>query len=295
MRPTGVWAATPTFFTAAGRLDEAALDQHLDRLARAGVHGFVPCGTTGEAATLDSEEWRQTVMATIRLAKPRGIPVMAGCGGNDTAVALKRINEARSLGADCALVVCPYYNKPTAEGLEAHFSYLAKEGDLPIVLYNIPGRTCVNLSPDSVARLFALDSIIGLKESTGNLSQWIDIAEKTDLSRKVLLAGDDNAVAPVMALGGTGVVSVAANVDPERFVELYDLGNAGKWEEAFALQVKLNPLIRSLFLETNPAPVKHALFRMHGLSPSVRLPLVGVTSPTAASIEACLRRMELLT
>lgn len=293
MRPSGVWVATPTFFDDSGALSLGALEAHFERLAAAGVHGLVPCGTTGETPTLDSSEWRDVVALAVRVARRKGMGVMAGCGGNDTRGALERVKEAKGLGCDSALVVCPYYNKPTAAGLEAHFTKIATEGGLPIVLYNIPGRTGVNLTPDSTARLFSLDQVVGIKESTGNLSQWIEIAEKVDLARKALLAGDDNAVATVMALGGSGVVSVGANVDPSRFVQLVEHARDGRFAEAFALQIRLNPLIRSLFLETNPAPVKHALSRRFGTPGALRLPLVPVTAPTASAIDSCLGKMEL--
>lgn len=294
MKYQGVWVALATPFTESGALDDAAFEKLLEHVADAGVQGLVPCGTTGESPTLTADERRRIVETTVRFAKQRGLGVLAGCGGNDTAVTIANVKEAAKLGAQGALVVTPYYNKPTAEGLFRHYSKVADGGGLPVVLYNVPGRTGVNLAPETVARLFENDSIVGIKEASGQYGQWLAIAQATDLSRKSLLAGDDDSFAPVLALGGSGIISASANVAPAAFVALYKAHAAGHSAAVWSWQKKLYPLVKALFSESNPGPVKHALSRLGIARDVLRLPLVSVGEGSRKLIDSALRGLELV-
>jgi len=295
MRFEGVFVANVTPFDSKGNVLTEGLENHLSFLADRGVQGFVPCGTTGEAATLNLEEWRNVIATTKKFAAARGLKTIAGCGGNCTWMVLERLREAKELGCDAALVVTPYYNKPTSAGVIAHYEHLADQGTLPIILYNVPSRTNVSLSADTVARLFAHPNIVGLKEASGQYSHWLDLASRLDLSTKALLAGDDDAFVTMRALGGSGIISASANLVPEHFVRLHAFTSAGQWQEAFHLQKRLHPLIRSMFAETNPAPVKYALSRLGLVDDRLRLPLVPVGTETRALVDRSLRELELLT
>jgi 4-hydroxy-tetrahydrodipicolinate synthase len=291
MRFEGVYVANVTPFEKTGELSERVLEKHLRWLAENGVQGFVPCGTTGEGSTLTYEERRKVIELALKIASEHKLKVVAGCNSNAPSVILKLIREAKDLGCDAALVVTPYYIRPTPHGLFAHFEYLANEGDFPLLLYNIPSRTGVNLSPDVSARLLRHPKIVGIKEASGQHVQWQSLANQVDLRERSLLAGDDDAFAPILALGGSGIISASANVVPREFVALYDLARQGKWEDAFQMQLRLFPLIRSLFLETNPSPVKRALSSMDRMEETVRLPLVPVEEETAAAIRKALREI----
>lgn len=289
----GVFVASVTPFNENGSVNYPAFETHLRELVAAGVHGFVPCGTTGEGATLNTEEWRELVRLSVAIAREKNLKVVAGCGGNDSRKVAELMLQAADLGADAALVVTPYYNKPTARGLLAHYEFLTRQSELPIVLYNVPGRTNVSLSVDTVAELFQNPQIIGIKEASGQYGQWLALANRLNLREKFLLAGDDDAFAIVQAMGGCGIISAAANVLPTAFVKLWQLMERGEWTAAFQLQVKLFPLVKSLFLETNPAPAKFALSTMKRVENFVRLPLVPVTADTEQSIRASLSGWEL--
>ncbi len=292
-RLEGVFVANVTPFEKDGKLSLTRYKRHLEFLAGHGVHGFVPCGTTGEASTLRRAEWRELVEATVAFAKPRGLKTIAGCGGNSTSSVLRLIHEANGMGCDAALVVTPYYNKPTQTGLLAHYRYLADYGGLPIVLYNVPSRTSVALEVDTVRQLFEHKFIVGLKEATGSYSNWLALAHTLDLKRKSLLAGDDDAMPALQLMGGTGIISASANLCPFYFVSMYNLGKEGKWDEVFRIQKKIQPLLRALFLETNPAPVKYALGMIgHGVT-RLRLPLVPVSPHTEKVIQAAMEAVKL--
>jgi 4-hydroxy-tetrahydrodipicolinate synthase len=288
MRPEGVYVATVTPFEKTGEVSLSKLEQHLRWLAESGVQGLVPCGTTGEGSTLTYEERTATIELAVKVASERGLKVIAGCNSNAPAIVLKLIQEAKKLGCDGALVVTPYYIKPTAQGLLAHYEYLANESGFPIVLYNIPGRTGVSLPTEITAKLFRNAHIVGIKEASGQHAQWQSLAGQVDLREKALLAGDDDAFAFILALGGSGVISAAANVAPLEFVKIYEASRQGKWEEVFRLQVRLYPLIRSLFLETNPSPVKYALSTLGRMEEVLRLPLVPVSEENRAAITRAL-------
>lgn len=282
-RVRGAWVALVTPFVS-GRVDEQALRRLVRQVLGAGVEGLVPNGSTGEAGSLDRAERRRVLELVVEEAAGRAL-VVAGTGAQSTSAAVELTREARAGGAWAALVVTPPYAKPTQEGLYRHFTTVADEGGLPLVLYNIPGRTAVNLDPATVARLAAHPGIIGLKESTGSCEAVTRIRESCDLP---VLCGDDALTLPFMALGARGVVSVAGNVVPGRVVELVHACDAGRMAEARAAHDRLAPLVRALFLEPNPAPVKAALAMLGLAGNEVRLPLVAAGPATEEALGAAL-------
>lgn len=268
------------------RPDLAALDRLVDFHAAEGTEGIVPCGTTGEAATLSVDEYRQVVARVARRARGR-LPVLAGAGSNDTARAIALGKAAAKAGADGILVVTPYYNKPPQEGLERHFTRVADAVGLPLVLYNVPSRTGVSLAPETVARLAGHKRIVGIKEASGSLDVASDILS---LCRLPLLSGTDSINLPLMAVGAVGAISVVANVAPRLMRRLIQSARAGEWDAARALHFKLLPLAKVLFVESNPIPVKAAL-RMMGLcGDAVRLPLTPLARRHKATLRAALSR-----
>lgn len=285
----GVFPAIITPFTEDNEICLQTLESHLSFLADQGVHGFVPCGTTGESPTLSFEEWTLVVQTTHAFAKNKNLTTIAGCGGNDPKKALTFINQAKEIGCDAVLVVTPYYNKPNAAGTLAHFQYISKHSTLPIILYNVPSRTNVNIPPSMVAKLFEQDNIIAIKEASGDYAAWVEIAERCDLSKKGLLAGNDTDLAAIMALGGCGTISASANILPKMFVEIYNAAKSGQWDTAFKKQIEISPITRALFTETNPAPAKEALKLMKGYPSNLRLPLVNVSDQTRSLLERSLK------
>lgn len=269
----GVFPAAITPFTRSPdhRLDLEGLRSNIEYLIARGVHGIVPCGSTGESATLTFEEHEQVIEAAVDVVNGR-VPVLAGTGSNNTAEAVRFTKAAHNLGADGALVISPYYNKPNRSGLVKHFSALAKL-DLPIVLYNVPGRTGQNLQPDLVVELADNPTIVGIKEASGNLEQVSRILEDTQDKDFEVLSGDDALTLPILALGGSGVISVAANIEPALMVGLYEAMKKGDLEEARRIHYRLAPLFRAMFIDTNPIPVKKAA-ELRGMAAGpVRLPL----------------------
>lgn len=254
-----------------GRVDEAALRDLIEFQIANGTDGIVPCGTTGESSTLSHEEHDRVIEITIDAVKKR-VPVIAGTGSNSTAEAIRLTKHAYDAGADGALMVCPYYNRPTQEGLYQHYKLIAETVPIPIIVYNIPGRTGVNLTPDTLARLAKIKNIVGTKEASGSIKQMSDVA---GLCGKdfTLLSGDDGFTLPLMAVGGHGVISVVSNVAPAGMAGLTDAFFAGDINKARELHHKMSPLIDSLFIETNPVPVKAALSMMGKIQYEVRLPL----------------------
>lgn len=293
MNLEGVFVALATPFQSNGELDLPAYEKLLSSVIGAGVHGLVPCGTTGESPTLNRTERQQVISLAVRAAQPQGLPVVVGCGTNDTRSTVDTVNEAADLGAHGALVVSPYYNKPTPEGLFAHFTEVAERGRLPVVLYNVPGRTGVNLSPELVQKLFSHPKIVGIKEASGQYGQWLAISQTCDLSAKGLLAGDDDSFAPVLALGGKGIISASANVAPAAFVALYEAFRKGDASGAWSIQRKLNPLVKAMFAESNPGPIKYALSQLGIGEDRLRLPLVSVRPDTRKLVDNALRELEL--
>jgi len=281
----GSYVALATPFDSEGRIDEDAYRALIRRQIKSGTRGLVPCGSTGEAATLTHEEFRRALQ--VALEESRGdVPVMAGVGTNATWKAVEIAREAESLGADALLLLAPYYNKPTQEGLYAHFRAVARGTRLPVMLYNIPSRCGVNVAPATVARL-AKDcpNVVAVKEAAGSLDQVSEIVASTPASFSVM-SGDDSLALPMMAVGARGVVSVVANVAPKETQALCAAALKGDFKKARALHLRLFPLVKALFLETNPIPVKAALELMGLCRAEPRLPL----TPLSASARPALKK-----
>lgn len=287
-RIEGVYVATVTPFDKSGKVDIPAYQKFAKHLVDSGVHGLVPCGTTGETPTLSAEERQQVIRTAVEVCNEKGLPTIAGCGGNSTSTVVELVREAKELGATAALVSTPYYNKPTPKGVLAHYQTICKEGGLPVLLYNVPGRTSLNLSAELIAQLFEIDGIIGIKEASGNHSQWVEIAYRVDLSTKALLSGDDDCLATILGLGGTGIISASANVAPGPYVEIYNAFKSGDWKRGFEIQTKLFPLVKAMFAESNPGPAKYALSVKGWMENSLRLPLVPVLEGTEKQIKSAL-------
>lgn len=255
-----------------GKVDEPTLKKLVEFQIKSGTNGIVPCGTTGESPTLNNEEHEHVIDVCIQTAKGR-VPIIAGTGSNSTAEAVSLTEHAKKMGADGVLQVSPYYNRPTQEGLYRHFKAVSECSDLPIILYNIAGRTAVNIEPATVARL-ARDckNIVGVKEASGSLDQ-MQTTRMLCPKDFILLSGDDALLLPIMAIGGSGVISVAANIVPKDILKIISSFNAGKLDEAQKTHYKLLPLLKALFIETNPIPVKAAMALMGLCSPDIRLPL----------------------
>ena len=253
------------------QIDEESLRELIEFQIVNGTDGIVPCGTTGESATLSHEEHDRVIEITINAVKKR-VPVIAGTGSNSTAEALRLTAHAYKAGADAALIVCPYYNRPTQEGLYQHFKTIAENVPIPIVPYNIPSRTGVNLMPEMVAKLSKIKNIVGIKEASGSIKQMSDVIELCPENFAVL-SGDDNFTLPLLAMGGAGVISVVSNVVPADMAGLVDAFAAGDINKAKALHHKMAALMEALFIEVNPIPVKAALALMGKIKYEYRLPL----------------------
>jgi len=253
------------------QVDEKALHELIEFQIANGTDGIVPCGTTGESATLTHEEHDRVIEITIDAVKKR-VPVIAGTGSNNTAEALRLTRHACDAGADGALIVCPYYNRPTQEGLYQHFKTIAESVPIPIMPYNIPSRTGVNLVPEMVAKLAKIKNIVGIKEASGSIKQMSDVINLCGKDFDVL-SGDDIFTLPLMAIGGAGIISVISNVAPADMAGLIDAFVAGDMVRARALHHKMSELIETLFIEVNPIPVKAALALMGKIEYEYRLPL----------------------
>ena len=246
---------------------EALVEFHLQN----GSHGIVPCGTTGESATLTHGEHDEVIRAVIKSVSGR-VPVIAGTGSNSTDEAVRLTREAAKSGADGALMISPYYNRPTQEGIYQHYKKVASEVGIPIIVYNIPGRTGSKIEPETLARLSEIKNVAGVKEATGSVDQAIDVIRLCG-DNLAVYSGEDSLTFSLMALGGKGVISTVANIAPKEMSELTDACLKGNWESGRKLQLKLIPLIRSVFLETNPIPIKTALSLMGKCTGELRLPL----------------------
>jgi 4-hydroxy-tetrahydrodipicolinate synthase len=254
-----------------GKVDERALGDLIEWQIRSGSSGIIPCGTTGESATLTHAEHDRVVAFTVEVAKKR-VPVVAGTGSNSTEEAIALTKHAKQAGADGALLITPYYNKPTQEGLYRHYKAVSEAVDLPLVLYNIPSRTGVNMASSTVARLMTCPTVVAIKEGSGSVQQASEIIQLCG-ERITVLAGDDALTLPIMAVGGKGVVTVTANLMPTEMADMVSAFLAGRLAEARALHYKLYPLFTALFYETNPIPVKEALQMMGKIDGELRLPL----------------------
>ncbi|AKU91772.1 4-hydroxy-tetrahydrodipicolinate synthase [Vulgatibacter incomptus] len=277
-----------------GALDEAAYRALCESLLAQGTDGLVPCGTTGETPTLDEAEQRRCVAIAVEVGHKAGKPVIAGAGSNSTAQTARNVAAVRDAGADGALVVTPYYNKPTQAGIVEHYRAVAKAvPGFPIVAYVVPGRTGVDLLPDTYVALAEVEEVVAVKEATASLQRVIDIREKVG-DRFTLLSGDDFTVLPFIAAGGKGVISVSANVAPRHMADLVHKALAGDLAEAGRIQVAMNALHRALFVESNPIPVKAALHMQGLFADEVRLPLLPAAAGTRKLLEDSLRSLGVL-
>ena len=254
-----------------GKVDKKALGDLVDWHISSGTNAIVPCGTTGEAPTLEYEEHYGVIGAVVEAVNKR-VPVIAGTGANATDETIMMTKKAKRLGADAALLVAPYYNKPTQEGLYRHYKAVADSVKMPLVLYNVPGRTAVNILPSTVARLAEISNIVAIKEATGDMKQVSEVIRLCGDSLAVI-SGDDFTTFPLLALGGRGVISVTANIAPRQVSDMCRLWSEGKHEEARALHYRLEPLNHAMFIETNPIPAKTALAMMGKIREEFRLPL----------------------
>lgn len=290
---TGCGTALVTPFRRDLSLDEDALRKLVRRQVDAGINFLVPCGTTGESPTLSRAELRRVVEITLEEAHRGKVRVVAGAGGYNTAEVIERARDYEAMGVDGILSVCPYYNKPTQEGLYQHYKALAASISLPIILYNIPGRTGVNIETATVRRLAEIDNIIGVKEASGNISQMAAVLDSVP-DDFVVLSGDDAITIPLMSLGGRGVISVASNEIPAEMTRIAQLCLAGDFAAARAVQKKYYRLMEANFVETNPIPVKAALGLMGLLEPVFRLPMVPPSPANLEKIRAALEAVGLV-
>ncbi len=286
MKFEGAYAAMVTPFTDKDDINVEGMRSNVEYLSGEGIAGLVPCGSTGESATLTSEEHKKLIDITIDAAS---VPVVAGTGSNNTAEAVELTRYAQDAGADAALLIVPYYNKPTRAGLVRHFGAIADATEIPLILYNIPGRTAINMDAETVSVLaHEHDNVAGIKEASANFSQISDVVERTcDLDFSVL-SGDDGLTLPMMALGATGVISVTADIFPRRMIELVQLCLGGKFAEARKAHYQLSPLFRALFIETNPIPVKKACDLIGLAGGPLRLPLTEMTAANVTTLEKTL-------
>ncbi|MEN6633778.1 MAG: 4-hydroxy-tetrahydrodipicolinate synthase [Candidatus Polarisedimenticolia bacterium] len=292
-RLRGVFTALVTPFAADGGVDMAAFERLLDRQLAAGVAGLVPCGTTGETPALDEREWEALIAATARAARGKAF-VIPGTGTNNTKQSIARTRRAKELGADAALVVTPYYNKPNPDGLLAHYKAIAAEGGLPLVLYNVPGRTGLNAAPELVLRIAEeVPGLEAIKEASGNLGQAMTLidARRPDFA---VISGEDELTCAMALMGGDGVISVVSNVDPAGTVKMVAAAIDGDVETARREHYRLLPLTRALFAETNPVPSKAAMARLGLLEDVVRPPLAPAGAATRAKLEAGLKAAGLI-
>ncbi|MGH7372269.1 MAG: 4-hydroxy-tetrahydrodipicolinate synthase [Candidatus Methylomirabilales bacterium] len=275
-----------------GKVDEPKVRELVEFHVKNGTDAIVPCGTTGESPTLSHAEHKRVVEVTIEAAAGR-IPVVAGTGSNSTAEAIELTQHAKKAGADGVLMVCPYYNKPTQAGLIAHYTAVAAAVDIPIIMYNIPGRTGVNMLTETVAALAELPSVVGMKEASGSLEQMTEVISLCG-DRLTVVSGDDTLTLPLMAVGGKGVISVVANIVPKETAEMTRAALNGDWKRAKELHLRLFPLCKAMFYETNPIPVKTAMQLLGRLNGELRLPLCPMSQANRDKLQKALRAYGLL-
>jgi 4-hydroxy-tetrahydrodipicolinate synthase len=292
MKLEGVYTALVTPMTADGALDEKALRKLVDFQIESGVSGLVPVGTTGESPTLDGDECKRVIRTVVEQARGR-VPVIAGAGSNSTAEAVHYAKDAKEAGADATLQVTPYYNKPTTDGLLGHFRAIADSVDLPLIVYNIAGRTGKNIDNPTMLELARHPNILGVKEASGDIGQIMELIAKKPADFTVL-SGDDNLVFPILALGGMGVISVASNLVPQQMSRFVAAALKGDWNAARTMHYELLPLFKAMFLETNPIPIKAALAMKGMITETYRLPMCAMTPKNRESLQATLKEMKLL-
>ncbi|UGV40994.1 4-hydroxy-tetrahydrodipicolinate synthase [Methanococcoides orientis] len=282
----GVLPAIITPFTKADTIDKTGLQQNIEFVENGGVSGITACGTTGESATLSTAEHMELIDIAVDCAK---VPILAGTGSNNTAEAIELTKHAEDAGAAGALVISPYYNKPNKAGLIAHFKAIADAVEMPIVLYNVPSRTSQDMPLDAIIELAKVDNIVAIKEASGDLDKVSQIIENTMDEDFNVISGDDGLTMPITCLGGSGVISVVANVVPEKMVKLVNATNEGDMRTARQIHYEIAPLIRALFTETNPVPVKRAV-ELIGLNAGhLRLPLAPISSENEQTLISCLK------
>ena len=286
MKLHGAFTALVTPFNADGSVDMGALDALVDTQLRAGINGLVPCGTTGETATLELHERDAVISAVVKRVNGR-VPVIAGTGSNSTSVTIANQKRVKELGASHALVVTPFYNKPTPEGLYAHYSAVADAVDIPSVLYNVPGRTGVDMKPETVIRLAAHPRIVAIKDASNDLDR-VTVTARAVRSDFVQLSGEDGTSCAFTLMGGHGVVSVASNVVPAETTRMIAHALKGEVAEARAIHAQLRDLVQALFFESNPIPAKAALAMMGQMNGTLRLPLVAMTTANADKLRSVL-------
>jgi 4-hydroxy-tetrahydrodipicolinate synthase len=269
-----------------GRVDKLALRKLIDFQIANGTDAIIPCGTTGEAATLSHEEHKMVLGFVVNHVAGR-VPVICGAGSNNTKEALELVKYAKTIKADAVLLVTPYYNKPTQQGLYLHYETIAKAVSIPIILYNVPGRTACSIEPETVAKLAKIPNIVGIKEASGSLEQVTKIL--TLLPRFTVLSGDDPLTMPMMAIGAKGVISVLANIVPDRVAQMVDAMLASDFAQARKMHYNLFALSKAMFIETNPIPVKAALHMMGYISDEIRLPLTPLSKDKQHMLEKILR------
>lgn len=277
---------------AGGMIDFQAFERLIEMQLENGTSAIVPCGSTGESATLTPEEHIEVVRHVVRLVGGR-VPVIAGTGSNSTAEAVHLTRAAKEAGADAALLISPYYNKPTQEGIYRHYRTVAEQTRMPLIVYNIPGRTGSKIEAATIARLAEIEEVIGLKEATGSLDEVQEVIRLAGDKIEVY-SGDDGLTLPIMAVGGAGVISVVANVAPRDSADMVAACAQGKWERARTLHYRLLPLMRALFLETNPIPVKAALAMMGYCRDELRLPLLPMSDTPRARLRETMTQLGLL-
>ena len=275
-----------------GEIDEPALHELVEYQIAAGINGLVPCGSTGESATMSHAEHRRVIELVVAAARGR-VPVIAGTGSNNTREAIELTRHAKEAGANGALLISPYYNKPTQDGIVAHYSEIAHATDFPLVVYNIPGRTASNLLPETIARLAEIEQVVGVKEACGDLAQISNMIVRCP-SDFAVLSGDDALTLPIIAVGGCGVISTSSNVAPAEMVELVRSALAGDFPRARAIHQRLIPLFEVLFCETNPIPVKAAVAEAGRIGEEIRLPLTEITPPNRERLRLVLKELELI-
>ncbi len=292
MQFTGAFTALVTPFRN-GEVDEERYRELIDWQIAEGIDGLVPCGTTGESATLSHEEHERVIKICIDQAKKR-VPVIAGAGSNNTKEAIRLVRYAKEVGADAALLITPYYNKPTQEGVFQHYKAIGQAVSLPMIVYNVPGRTGLNVTPATMARMFKeIPEVVGEKEATGNLAQVSDVMELCGPDF-TLLSGDDFTALPTLAVGGSGVISVVSNICPAQMSQMCKAYHEGDLERAKRLHFEMAPLSRACFLETNPIPVKTALSLMGKCELELRLPLVPMQDNFKNQLAATLKTSGLI-
>ena len=289
----GAITAIVTPFKENGDIDEEALRKLVEFQIKNKIDGIVPCGTTGESPTLDYEEHDRVIKIVIDATRGR-VPVIAGTGSNSAKEAIEMTRHAADAGADASLQVCPYYNKPTQEGLYRHFSAIAKAVDIPIIIYNIQGRTAVNMETLTLARLAKEHpNIVGVKEASGNIAQMMDVLNELPKNFTVL-SGDDNMTLPLMALGGKGVISVASNIIPRQMHDLCEHASKGNFEKTRKMHYELLPLFKGIFIETNPIPIKAALAMKGMIKESYRLPMCKMKAENREKLRKILKELKII-